>query len=447
MADSLTNGLSEVTSLLGEKKNEHVSIELKNLNKLLASTINQKLRRDSPYLSKNCIYRVPTTLRRLNEKSYDPNVVSIGPFHHGQERLLHMEKMKLWYLNCLLERLPLPPEETLEHLVQSIREQADCAIDYYAEKVDLSEDKFIEMMVVDGCFLIELFRRDSWLVPREKSDPIFNTSWMHENLYHDLILLENQIPWCVLQHLFYLTVSVHEQEPNFLIKLVLKFFETMMLMTVPAQFKSRGREIKHILDLLRSSFLFSFEDYNPTNTNWELFPSVTDLLRAGVKFKKGNPDDILHIDFRNGVFEIPPIKIKGNSESLFRNLIAYEQCDRECTDKFTSYAVFLDNLINTSRDADLLCDQRIVAHALSIEDVTHLFNGLYNDTLVYDFYYGGLSRKVNEYYRSEWPRWRATLKRDYFNNPWSIASFIAAILVLVFTFTQTLFSIISPRGL
>ncbi|XP_028112084.1 UPF0481 protein At3g47200-like [Camellia sinensis] len=353
-----------------------------------------------------------------------------------------MENIKLWYLDTLLARLPLPPEETLQQLIECIRELAKRTINCYAERVDMSEDELVEMMIVDGCFLLELFRRDVWLVPRDNDDPVFNTSWMHENLYHDLILLENQIPWFVLHCLFHLTLSVHEQETSFLIKLVLKFFETTMLMTVPAEFKSRGHEIKHILDLIRGSLLSSSENTEPTNTSWELFPPVTELLRAGVQFKKGPPDDLLNIKFCNGMFEIPPIKIRGNSESLFRNLIAYEQCNRQCTDKFTSYAVFLDCLINTSKDADLLCDKRIVVLALSTEDVSTLFNGLYNDTLVYDFYYGGVSMEVNQYYRSRWPRWRAILKRDYFNNPWSIASFIAAVVMLVFTFLQTLFTIL-----
>ncbi|KAK3040817.1 hypothetical protein RJ639_029161 [Escallonia herrerae] len=422
---------------------EHVSVEMNGLNRLLACSIKKKLCQESPSLSENCIFQVPSTLRRRNESSYVPNIVSIGPFHHGKDRFAQMEKMKSWYLHCLLRRFPLSPEETLEQFIEMSREIASRANGYYAEKVDLTENEFLEMMVIDGCFLLELFRRDAWLVPRDKDDPIFNTSWMHENLYHDLVLLENQIPWFVLRHLFHLTISPQEQESDFLMKLVLKFFETMMLMTVPAEYKPRGREIKHILDLLRSSLLSSSLDVQPTDTNWELFPPVTDLLRAGVKFKKGHPDDILDIKFDNGVFKIPPIKIRGNSESLFRNLIAYEQCDRYCTDKFTSYAVFLDCLINTSKDADLLCEERIVVQALSTEDLSLLFNGLYNDTLVYDYYFGGLSRKVNEYHRSRWSRWRATLKRDYFGNPWSISSFIAAILILVLTFTQTLFTILS----
>lgn len=268
---------------------------------------------------------------------------------------------------------------------------------------------------------------------------------MHENLYHDLILLENQIPWFILQRLFELselTVSVDEREPDFLVKLVLKFFETMMLMTVPAEYRPNGRGIKHILHLLCSCLLSNSCNRRPENTRLELFPPVTGLLQSGVKFKKGTPDDILNIKFRKGEIEIPPIKIQGNSESLFQNLIAYEQCDRHCMDQFTSYGVFLDCLINSSKDADVLCDEEIVVQALSTEDISLLFNRLYNDTLISEFYYGGIAHDINEYYRSRWPRWRATLKRDYFNNPWSFSSFIAAILVLVFTFAQTLFTIL-----
>ncbi|KAI8527995.1 hypothetical protein RHMOL_Rhmol12G0117300 [Rhododendron molle] len=426
--------------------NEQVSVEIHESNKLLACALRDKLRDESPSLSENCIFKVPWTLRRHNEASYEPKIVSIGPFHRGKNnRLEPMEEIKRWYMHCLLASLPIPPEESLQLFVQSIRELAKRTSNCYGQKIDLSESELVEVMIVDGCFLIELFRKDTWLVPRHKDDPIYNTAWMLENFYHDLILLENQIPWFVLECLFNLTVSVHEQEDDFLIKLVLRFFETMMLMTVPGEYKPRGREIKHILDLLRSSLLSSSEDIEHTNTNWELFPSVTDLLTAGVSFKKGIPDDILNIEFSKGVFQIPPIRIRGNSESLFRNLIAYEQCDRHCTDKFTSYAVFLDCLINTSKDADLLVDERIIAPGLSTEDVSILFNGLYNDTLVYNFYYGGLSRKVNEYHKSRWPTWRAILRRDYFNNPWSISSFIAAILILVFTFLQTLFAILSYK--
>ncbi|KAF5449379.1 hypothetical protein F2P56_029830 [Juglans regia] len=430
--------------MMGETdRTAQVSIEMSDLNRMLASSISEKLRDNSPSLLVSSIFRVPQKLRRRNENVYDPNIVSIGPYHRGTKRLAPMEKIKMWYLGSLLKRFPLPPDEALEHIVESIRELQRRARDCYANPFKLNEEKFIGILVVDGCFLLELFRKDAYIAPRHRDDPIFNTSWMFENLYHDLILMENQIPWFVLHRLYELTASTSEQEPDFLVKLVLKFFETMMLMTVPAEYRSNGREVKHILDLLHSCLLSSSGGRIPQNKNLELFPPVMDLLQAGVKFKKGTPDDILNIKFSKGSFEIPPIKIRGNSESLFRNLIAYEQCDRHCMDQFTSYAVFLDCLINTSKDADLLCDEDIVVHALSTEDISLLFNRLYNDTLISEFYYGGIARNINEYYRSRWPRWRATLMRDYFRNPWSISSFIAAIFILIFTFTQTLFTILS----
>ncbi|GMP82850.1 hypothetical protein CsSME_00036980 [Camellia sinensis var. sinensis] len=425
--------------------NKQVSIAIE-LNKQLACSLRDKVCNESPSLSENCIFKVPGTLKRHNESIYEPKIVSIGPFHYGTERLKPMEKIKLWYLHSLLARLPpLPQEETLQHFIVNIREVAKYTSNCYAGRLDQSEGELVEMMILDGCFLLELFRREMWVVRPHNDDPIFNSSWMRENLYHDLILLENQIPWLVLCRLFDLTMSTEEHGTNFLVNLVLKFFETMMLVTKPSQNESICREnFKHILDLIHRTLLSSSsKKTEPTSANWELFPSVTDLLQAGVRFEEGPPDDITNIEFCNGVFKIPPINIRGNSESLFRNLIAYEQCDSQCTDKFTSYAVFLDCLINTSTDADFLRDKKIVRPALSTEDVSILFNGLYNDTLVYDFYYGNVSKVVNEYYRSQWPRWRATLKRDYFNNPWSIASFIAAIVILVLTFLQTLFTILS----
>ncbi|KAI8527993.1 hypothetical protein RHMOL_Rhmol12G0117100 [Rhododendron molle] len=176
---------------------EQVSVDIDKLNKLLACALRDKLREESPSLSENCIFKVPGTLRRRNETCYEPKIFSIGPFHRGKNRLGPMEKTKMWYLRCLLVRLPIPPEESLQLFIRKIRELARRTINCYAEKIDLSENKLVEMMIVDGCFLLELFRRDAWLVPRHQDDPIYNTSWMLENLYHDLILLENQIP-CVL---------------------------------------------------------------------------------------------------------------------------------------------------------------------------------------------------------------------------------------------------------
>ncbi|GMP82848.1 hypothetical protein CsSME_00036978 [Camellia sinensis var. sinensis] len=76
-----------------------------------------------------------------------------------------MENIKLWYLDTLPAWLPLPPEETLQQLIECIRKLVKRTINCYVERVDRSEDELVEMMIVDGCFLLELFRIDVWLVP------------------------------------------------------------------------------------------------------------------------------------------------------------------------------------------------------------------------------------------------------------------------------------------
>ncbi|KAB1213106.1 YTH domain-containing family protein 2 [Morella rubra] len=64
------------------------------------------------------------------------------------------------------------------------------------------------MMVVDGCFIIEFLRMylKMGAVP-DKEDPVFNMSWMPRQIGVDLLLLENQLPWCVLDCLFNSTKS------------------------------------------------------------------------------------------------------------------------------------------------------------------------------------------------------------------------------------------------
>ncbi|KAF8377985.1 hypothetical protein HHK36_029317 [Tetracentron sinense] len=418
-------------------------IDIGDVNEQLKSSIQGKLSRGSLWNFQCCIFRVPATLRRHNKSVYEPHTVSIGPFHHGKEELKGMEKIKLWYLQDLLSRAPTP-NTSLEVFIKHIRGLENFARDCYAEPIhDLEGDKFVEMMVVDGCFIIELLRKNpAKTVPIERNDPASNMPWAILALYNDMLLLENQLPWCVLECLFNLTTVYEEGTPS-LADLALNFFKTMTLMTVRAKPNSRISETKHLIDLVRTSLLSPVADEKRECPVWEVIPSMTDLLQSGVKFKVGNPQDILNVKFNRGVLEIPPIFLQENAESIFRNLIAFEQCDPWCTHDITSFAVLLDNLINTSKDVDFLSQKGIIVNVLSNEDISLFFNRLYNDCLFESFSYRQLSQELNKYCRKPWNRRCATLKREYFNTPWSILSFIAALLILLFTFAQTLFAILS----
>ncbi|XP_043689439.1 UPF0481 protein At3g47200-like [Telopea speciosissima] len=417
---------------------------------VLASSIEAKLSPEPPLSTRASIFRVPHVFCRQNEGAFAPNLVSIGPFHHGYENLKNMEEFKLWYLHGLLHRAPTS-QTNLRILTRAIWQLEERARECYAEQlIGLDKYEFVEMLLLDGCFIIELFRKKGQLRYDDDDEDLISSTpnWMDSYLRVDLMLLENQIPWFVLECLFDLTVSPLQRSPS-LVELALGFFDTMMPMTVPAKSSFRVDETKHLLHLLWNSIIsVSSTDVELTilekNEYWEVIPSVTDLVEVGIKFKKGNPKEILNIRFKDGVMEIPPLLIQGSTERLFRNLIAYEQCCYLLPSRITSYVVFLDRLINSSKDVHLLGVEGILENWLSTEeDASLFFSRVWNGGTLHKFYYVGLCHKVNTYYGTSWHKWRATLKRDYFNNPWTIISVFAGIVLLLLTFLQTLFSILS----
>ena len=125
-----------------------VSVDMKKL----ADSLSGKLE-TLPPLSKECsIYRVAEPRRRLNPSHYTPQMVSIGPFHHGKEELQPMEEHKRRYLKCFLQRTEVCMTRFLTHIKDKEAELRDC----YAETIhNLGSDEFVTMVLVDALFLIE----------------------------------------------------------------------------------------------------------------------------------------------------------------------------------------------------------------------------------------------------------------------------------------------------
>ncbi|CAL5422714.1 unnamed protein product [Camellia sinensis] len=88
------------------------------------------------------------------------------------------------------------------------------------------------------------------------------------------------------------------------------------------------------------------------------------------------------------------------------------------------------------------------------EDVSTLFKSMCDGVVLKDFGFFDLCTSVNKYSRSwlDWRRLRAIVKvksrqymialpRDYFTNPWTTISVIAAIVLLGFTALQTYYAV------
>ncbi|KAK9075038.1 hypothetical protein SSX86_003357 [Deinandra increscens subsp. villosa] len=422
---------------------------------------------------KLCIYRVPQYLRDDGEnKAYIPNIVSLGPYHHGKKRLRSMDRHKWRAFHQILKR----GDQDAKLYLDTIKELEERVRDCYEGQITISSNEFVEMMVLDACFVLELFRgavEGFEKLDYSRSDPVFAMRGSMHSIQRDMIMLENQIPLFVLDRLLGLQFSQPEQK-GLVAKLALQFFDPLMPTDEPLTKSDRNRmkssslgpfdplsdhsSYLHCLHVFRQSLLRRGPQMEPRKwmKRWshnsrvadkrrtQLIHCVTELKEAGIKFKKRKTDRFWDIKFKNGVLKIPRLLIHDGTKSLFLNLIAFEQSHLDCGNEITSYVIFMDNLINSQEDVGYLHYCGIFEHWLGSDaEVADLFNRLCQE-VVFDInnsYLSELSEKVNRFYNHRWNSWRASLMHNYFSNPWAVISFIAAVILLILTGAQTFYGV------
>ena len=159
-----------------------------------------------------CIYRIPHILRDqgLGEnKVYVPQVVSIGPYHGGKRCLLLMERHKWRALHIMLKRM----RQSIKLYIETIQELEEKARACYEGPLSLTSNEFVEMLLLDGCFLLEFFRgytEGFKILGYERNDPIFAMRGMMYSIRRDMMMIENQIPLFVLEKI----ISLQLGDPN-----------------------------------------------------------------------------------------------------------------------------------------------------------------------------------------------------------------------------------------
>ncbi|KAJ9670644.1 hypothetical protein PVL29_026908 [Vitis rotundifolia] len=425
--------------------------------------------------AKLCIYRLPHYLREGDDKAYIPQIVSLGPYHHGRRRLRNMNRHKWRSLHHILKRT----NHDIKIYLGAMKDLEEKARGCYEGTICLSSNEFVEMMVLDGCFILELFRGVAEGFKRlgyARNDPVFSIRGSMHSIQRDIVMLENQIPLFVLERLLGIQLGQPEQK-GLVAKLALLFFEPLRPTGEPF-IKSDGNSLEsslvctttfdplgdqgglHCLEVFRRSLLRTERGPVPSISSKKLSHSnrvadkrgqqlihcVTQLREAGIKFKIGKTDCFWDIKFENGILWIPRLLIHDGTKSLFLNLIAFEQCHLDCSNDITSYVIFMDNLINSPEDVGYLHYCGIIEHWLGSEsEVADLFNRLCQEVVfdIGDSYLSSLSGQVNDYYKHRWNAWRASLQQNYFSSPWTIISFLAAFVLLALTSAQTFYGIYS----
>ena len=410
------------------------------------------------------IFRVPQVLRNVNEKAYAPRLLSIGPYHHGKDQLWDFEKYKMSYLQRLLERrLDIP----LSRYFAVMRELEETARNCFGGSISLNQDEFVKMMILDGCFIVEVFRKfrldtDAPALG-QGNDPIFELSWMLPSIAQDMILLENQLPFFVIWRLFSMTELPNSPSYESFLVTILRFFNGILpgkgcrRDNVYRVENYRINEIKHLVHLIHGNWLPSpagvvaYELHNGTNnSHCNFICSATEIQEAGIQFRKvevlKDDDSLFDIKFENGVMKMPSLEISDDTETIFQNLIAYEQCSQGINLKHViDYVKFLNCLINSSKDAELLRRRGIIENLLGDDEViATLLNKLCDGVVLGEkLYYREVFNKVILHCSRRRNKWMAKLRHNYFNTPWAIISVLAALFLLLLTLQQALFAVLS----
>ncbi|GAB2277552.1 hypothetical protein Dimus_012262 [Dionaea muscipula] len=345
----------------------------------IAISVEKKLS-SLPFQSTNsCIYRVPENLRKTNEEAYRPMVVSIGPFHHGDPKLLPMQEQKL----------------------------------------SPAGDEFIEMVLLDSAFIIETFLRGTGFHSVDPPDRVFLRPKIICQVVRDLKLLENQLPFFIIEKLY-----EHIIKPNS----PREYFRTVTCNFINLTPRVALPDIKHFVDLLRTCSLPSTrrpEEVEPGKMRGKIGfrVSITNLKEAGISYKM-----ILNLSS----------EIWWHLSNAIIPLTSY----------IIDYVALLDFLIQTPKDVELLIEQKILENWLgNSEEAANVFNNLFKQVTIAssNFYYSSLCGQLERYYNTQCHKHMAMLKHDYFRHPWAIISFIFAILLFILALIQAVAGVLSLR--
>ncbi|KAK8684862.1 hypothetical protein V6N13_040877 [Hibiscus sabdariffa] len=268
--------------------------------------------------------------------------------------------------------------------------------------------KFLEMMVYDGCFVVMLIRG---IFPKDLCKLV---RYIQTDMWYDLLLLENQLPFFVLFELDRMIMRNGEGNLDEFACLALSSFQQGMygsqIWSGNGSYTSPAEDIKHVLDLLHNCCRPSSQGINQhqkfkaevaqkSDRSWKFICSATELEDTGINFlgEKVLQDHdqaqgvqsmfditftkdtkVLQLKIPTKVLKIPTLRVDDNTERLLRNFMAYEQFTQVDEPTYVSdYVVFMDNLINTGKDVQLLCNSGIIDNWLGDDEVVaHMFNKL-----------------------------------------------------------------------
>ncbi|KAI4969190.1 hypothetical protein ZWY2020_000104 [Hordeum vulgare] len=438
----------ECVSVTGEEK--HTCSCMVDVEKMVADENPDSGRLEAERWEAQSIYLVPEWLKGNNSKEYRPQLVSLGPFHHGDPNLMPMEEHKRRSLVQLIKRSKKPLQDFIT-AVDDVVEELQGA---YGMDLDVKwrNDKrsFVDMMLTDGCFLLEII--SNHFLDYKSHDPVFSKRAIDRIgsiIQSDMLLIENQLPLLLLKKILgvllppdYLQVEMDTKINLMVLEFLGREDEDLDMVNT--------RLRHHPLDLYHGCLTYKEgategPEEESTGNDYEPMPSALEIHEAGIKFRKSNSDTLLdvHFDMKRGVLTMPVMMLFDSTESLYLNLMAFERLHVGAGEVVTSYVICMDDMIVSARDVAMLRSNDVLVNMLGCdEEAAKLFNG----TLSRGQLLGScddlrqVQYNVKAYCGKSWHKWRATLMRTHIRNPWAFISLVAATILLICTLLQTIYT-------
>ncbi|RZC50321.1 hypothetical protein C5167_018744 [Papaver somniferum] len=387
------------------------------------------------------IFKLPSSLKMGNVKAYEPQVVSIGPYHNGKPHLIKMEIHKKRALVHFIKRSGVPLETYINELMKVVDELKSSYAQLDKEWID-DDKKFIELMIVDGCFLLEFLAVGTKVSIDDyaRSDPMFSfhgKTVNYDSAIKDLLTVENQLPYLVLTTL--LSVARPQEDAH----------ETISHMMLCHNEGPR----RHILDRYAERVLeapdLEIGMKLPTG-----FSASELYYQFGIRFKKVSGYRSIRFDYKQAVLLLPPIMIHDDHQNPFLNMRAFEVWVSKDL-KFHSFIYLIKTLVKSVKDVKLLRYQGIIVGPLDETAVLKSIQVFTKDIGMFNVDSEPIValQDMNEYCNQGtvmvWRMcriWITNLYENYFSNPWTIISLVAAAILMALTVVQTYYTVISYKS-
>ncbi|XP_054781522.1 putative UPF0481 protein At3g02645 [Prosopis cineraria] len=235
------------------------------------------------------IFNVPKLLMVCDPDSYVPQQVAIGPYHYWRPELYEMQRYKLAAARRFRKH-HLQNHHKFEDLVHQMTKLEPRIRASYHKYLDFNGETLVWMMIIDASFLLEFLQvyaiQEGNKIPGISSRMSHLVDYAgkksaHNAILRDIVMLENQIPLCVLRKMLEFKFSSLDDADHFLSLMLIGLFNELSPFKMMQDYPDvQISESAHLLDF--------FYDMIVPRTNNDQQPDLVIQVDEFIESKGGN---------------------------------------------------------------------------------------------------------------------------------------------------------------